>query len=887
MTSYELRKKFLKYFEGLNHTVVNSDSLIPSSDPTLLFTSAGMVQFKDNFLGFKKNLTRAVSVQKCFRTSDIERVGHTFRHLTFFEMLGNFSFGDYFKEEAIVYAWKFLTKECGLDEKRLYITVYKEDDETLNIWAKVLGQDKSSKIYKLSDDTNFWRMGDTGPCGPCSEILYDLGEDYGCKKSTCNPACDCDRYLEVWNLVFTQFDCQQDGKLKPLSQKNIDTGMGLERLNMVINKLKTVFETDTFVAIKNELKKHINTDYAFKKYGDKHTSYINAILDHLRAITFVCSEGILPSNEGRGYVLRKIVRRGMRYAKLLGVNEPVLYKIIPTVVEVMKNQYPEIELHREKVSLVIKTEEEKFLETLDNGMKILDEIISSDKKFVSGEEVFKLYDTYGFPEELVREILTENKIMYDIEEFKTALFKAKELSKSSWKGVDVVRTEIFKQFPVTEFLGYEKYIVEGKVLAIIKDGKVIQIAKKNDLVQILVDKTPFYGESGGQVGDKGWFKIQDTKFEEKSKNLNYYDKKLKVISEVQDTKKFENRIIHICKVIGEEIKLDDKILLEINIERRKDIMRHHTATHLLHKVLRTVLSEQSTQSGSLVSDDYFRFDFIHYKQLSDYEIEKIENIVNEKILDCLDVNTELLDIKEAKSKGAMALFEEKYSDQVRVVTIGDQPFSMELCGGTHCKNTGEIGMFKIISEYSIGTNLRRIEAICGRKVYQKLLEDEKKLIHIAEILSTTKNDIETKIDKLIKQNKDFLQELNNMKLQISERTAKDLEKEVKGCLVIIKNIYGVDGGLLRSLSDKIISKYTNKPAMIVLFSHKEDKVSLVMRITSMAMEKNFSLDNISKTINQKFGIKTGGRKDFIQGGGKIEKIFSEQDLLIIIENSIF
>ncbi|MFQ3675395.1 MAG: alanine--tRNA ligase [Endomicrobiia bacterium] len=873
MISTELRKKFLKYFENLEHTIVKSDSLLPTSDPTLLFTSAGMVQFKDNFLGLRKDLKRAVSVQKCFRTSDIERVGHTFRHLTFFEMLGNFSFGDYFKKEAIEWAWEFLTKECMLDKKRLYVTVYKDDDEAYDIWSNIVGKDR---IYKLGEETNFWRMGDTGPCGPCSEMLYDLGEKYGCKKSSCSPACDCDRYLEVWNLVFTQFDCKQDGKLHPLSQKNIDTGMGLERLNMVVNNVETVFETDLFLKIKEELGRNLDISKSNK-------NYINAILDHSRAVTFVGSEGIIPSNDGRGYVLRKIIRRGLRYAKLLGANEPVLYKLVPVVVEVMKDQYPEIELHREKVAIIIKTEEEKFLETLDNGMKMLDEIINSKKKVISGEEVFKLYDTYGFPEELVREILAEHKITYDIKEFIQAVERAKELSRLSWKGVDAVKTDLYKQFPETEFLGHENFSCEGKILGIIKNNEIVELAKKGDSVQIIVNKTPFYGESGGQVGDKGWLKVKSEKLKDKCEKM--FLSGSKVIAEVEDTKKFEQRIVHICTVV-DEIKVGDEIWLEINQERRKDIMRHHTATHLLHKALRTVLGEHSSQSGSLVSDEYFRFDFIHYKQLSDEEIYKIEEIVNEKIMSCLEVKTQFSDIKEAKKMGAMALFEEKYGEKVRVVTIGEEPFSIELCGGTHCRNTGEIGMFKILSESSLGTNLRRIEAVCGRKVYQQMVNIIKQLNSISEILNTSPKDIEIKLNKLIKQNKDLLQELNNTKLQVSEGLSKELKKEINGCVVVIKNVSGVDGGLLRNLSDKMVDKYIRQPAMIILYSQSEDKLNLILRLTISALEKNISLDNVSKTINKEFNIKTGGRKDFIQGGGKLDKKLSEQDLLNIIEKSM-
>ncbi len=868
MNSNELRKKFINYFESLGHKVFLSDSLIPSSDPTLLFTTAGMVQFKDYFIGKKTGIKRACSIQKCLRTSDIERVGHTFRHLTFFEMLGNFSFGDYFKKEAIEWAWEFITKVVNLDKNKLYITVYKDDEEAFSLWSKVVPKDR---IYKLSEETNFWKMGDTGPCGPCSEILYDLGQEYGCGRPTCSPACDCDRYLEVWNLVFTQFDLQHNGILLPLQQKNIDTGMGLERLCMVVNNLKNVFETDLFVPIKNEILKYIDVDLNVSK---KTYNYLNAISDHIRAATFAISEGVIPTNEERGYVVRKILRRAVRYVKLLGYSQSLLYKIVPVVVNTMKEIYPELELYREKVSVIIKAEEEKFLETLESGLHLINTFIKESKNTISGEVVFKLYDTYGFPKELVDEILKENDISYDEKEFYEAFNKAKEVSKLSWKGVKVNDNQVYLNFPETNFVGYEEYVCRANILGIIKNKQMIKVASKGENVEILVDNTPFYGESGGQVGDKGFIKKDD-----------------KIIAEVLDTKKIENKIIHIVKTLS-DIKDSDEVILEVDIERRKNIMRHHTATHLLHKALQKVLGEHAMQSGSLVADSYFRFDFIHWKPLTTDELFQIENIVNQKILECLPVSIFYTDIKTAKSLGAMALFEEKYGEKVRVVAIGGkiennqikkQPFSIELCGGTHCSNTGEIGMFKIISESSVGANIRRIEGICGKKVYDYINNLHKKINFIEELIGANNVDeIYTKVNKLIQQNKSLQQEIENLKLNFSSQKIDEVEKEVKGVKFIVKSIPNTDIKILRSLSDNAIKEHQTLSTVILLYSITNEKISIVIRTSDKALQRNFTAKQIAEKINNTLNIKCGGRDDFVQGGGSINKKITPAEILKII-----
>ncbi len=860
MNSNELRKKFIDFFVSLNHKHFPSDSLIPSSDPTLLFTTAGMVQFKDYFLGKKTGVSRACSVQKCLRTSDIEKVGHTIRHLTFFEMLGNFSFGDYFKKEAIEWAWEFITKVVNLDIDKLYITVYKDDDEAYDIWSKIV---KKDKIYRLSEETNFWKMGDTGPCGPCSEIIYDLGKEFGCGKPSCDVSCDCDRYLEVWNLVFTQFDRQTDGSLIPLKQKNIDTGMGLERLNMVVNGLKNVFETDVFNPVVNEITKNLNVNEKDRKTKN----YVYAIADHVRAATFAISEGVIPTTEGRGYVIRKIIRRAIRYLKLLGSNQPFLYKLVPVVVKTMKDTYPEVELHREKVAVIIKAEEEKFLETLDEGLKIINEIIVSGKKVVSGELVFKLYDTYGFPKELVDEIFKEANITYNEKEFIEAEEKAKNLSRASWKGVKVVDTQIYTSFPLTKFVGYTQYSCKAKLLAIIKDKQTLNSISKSEQAELIFDQTPFYGESGGQIGDTG--KILRDK---------------KVVAEVVDTKKIEERIIHIAKIY-DELRINDEFDLLIDIERRKDIMRHHTATHLLHKALREILGEHAIQSGSLVADNYFRFDFIHWEKLTDEQIKKIEETVNQRILECLPVTIFYTSLDKAKQLGATALFEEKYGEEVRVVAIGkEEPFySLELCGGTHCSNTAEIGIFKIISESSVGTNMRRIEAICGKKVYEYITEFETKIKSVAEILEVnTIEEIKNKVEKLIQQNKKLQKEIENIKTKVSTQKIEEITKEKNGVKYVIKYIPSVDIKFLRSLSDETIKLYPSEPVVILLYSLENKKISIVLRTNDVGLKKGVSLKTIAEKINNALKIKFGGREDFFQGGGTIEKNVNPNDFIEIL-----
>ncbi len=842
MDSAEIRKKFLDFFKDYNHNIVPSDSLIPKSDPTLLFTSAGMVQFKKFFLGEEKiTPPRAVSCQKCFRTSDLEKIGYTPRHLSFFEMLGNFSFGDYFKKDAIEWAWEFLTKTMSLPKDKLYITIYKDDEEAYNIWRKIV---KEERIYKLSEETNFWNMGPTGPCGPCSEIIYDLGKEFGCDKKDCSPGCDCNRWLELWNLVFTQFDRQQDGRLLFLPQKNIDTGMGLERLCAVVSNKNSIFETDLFLPLIREVEEIVE-----KNYDSEKSACVKIISDHVRALTFLIADGILPSNETRGYILRRIIRRAVRQAKLFGINKPFLYRLSSKVIEIMKDVYPELSLRRENIATITKMEEEKFLETLDSGIEILNSLISKakkeNKKIISGADVFSLYDTYGFPPELTKEILQENNLTFSQEEFLKTQEQAKKIAKASWKGIDVQDTGIYKKFPSTEFVGYERFSCEADIIGIIGKGKELEI---------ILNRTPFYAESGGQIGDTGILKG-------------------KTKAEVLDTQKKEDVFIHKVKITEDSFSVGDKVLAEIDIERRKKIMKHHTATHLLHKALRTVLGEHVTQSGSLVADNRFRFDFTHFKALTKQEIFRIEEIVNSKIMDCIPVHTVITTLSQAKKWNAMALFGEKYTENVRCIYIGDSPesaYSIELCGGTHCKNTGEIGLFKILSDYSIGSGLRRIEAVCGSVAVEYIQKIEEKLNSISEKLKSSPEEVLNKLNSLIERQKQLEKEIENLRVNPNVSESEELSYVLEtGEKLLVKKFSDINitEKNLRAVVDDQKNRAKTNTVVIVL-NVTSEKIFFVISETKDLLEKGFDVLDVAKKFAKFIDGSAGGRKDFAQGGGK-------------------
>ncbi|MDD5687632.1 MAG: alanine--tRNA ligase [Elusimicrobia bacterium] len=861
MDTNEIRKKYIKYFEEREHKIFTSDSLVPSSDPSLLFTSAGMVRFKNYYLGIQKvdgKKQRATSIQKCLRTSDIEKVGHTARHLTFFEMLGNFSFGDYFKKETIEWAWDFLTNEIKLDKKKLYVSVYRDDEEAYKIWEKIIPK---NRIIKLGEDSNFWQMGDVGPCGPCSEILYDTGEDRGCGKPSCKPGCDCDRYLEIWNLVFTQYDKQTDGTLKNLPQKNIDTGMGLERLASVVQNVNTNYEID-------ELSKIVH--FVENMSQERKSVSVKIISDHCRAMTFMVSDGILPSNEGRGYVLRRILRRALTHGKKLKLNEPFLYKVCGEVIETMKTAYPELTAQREHILRIIKMEEEKFLLTLEKGMEIL-ENLKKNRKTISGKDAFVLYDTYGFPFEITKEILEEAGITVNEKEFEKEMETQRNRSKTSWKGsgdVDINSYYVlYKKYGNTEFSGYSETKIVSKIIALVKDGKVVEEAVEGDEVELILKETTFYGESGGQIGDEGKIIVRSPMSE--VSDLNESRRGIQSQAEILDTQKpVENLIIHKAKITKGVLKIGDTVDLEINLQRRRNIMKNHTVTHLLHKALRQIVGNHVVQRGSLVTDERFRFDFSHTTQLKREELKLIEEHVNKRILENLPVTTKITTVEEAKKIGAMALFGEKYGEKVRCVIIGDEqkPESVELCGGTHCKYTGEIGQFIIVSESSIGSGLRRIEGITGIHSYNMMSNQRDTIMEISELLKSSQNEVISKLQKLINEKKSL--EKDVLKSKMSKTSDEDLLKNIKTIKGIKLLTVKVDASSieeLRNITDNLKNKI--KSGIIVTGSVINEKPSIITSITNDLTEK-YDARSIIKEISKIVGGGGGGRVDMAQAGGK-------------------
>nr|MCR4662919.1 alanine--tRNA ligase [Endomicrobiaceae bacterium] len=857
---------FLDFFGEKGCKVVPSDSLVPSGDKTLLFTSAGMVQFKKHFLGQSKDtFTRATSSQKCFRTSDIDQVGVTNRHLTFFEMLGNFSFGDYFKEEAIAWAWDFLTNYMQLPKEKLYATIYKDDEEAGQLWKKFVPE---SKIIKMGDETNFWTMGPTGPCGPCSEILIDLGEEMGCHKPTCGPWCDCNRYLEIWNLVFTQFDRQEDGSLKPLGRKNIDTGMGLERIVAAANGKNNVFDTDLFLPMMNAA-----SDLLKVSFNDN-IPKLRMIADHARAITFLISDGIHPSNEGRGYVLRRILRRAVRQGKVFGMNEPFLYKLVDVVHDVMKPAYPELTARLDNIKSMAKVEEEKFLETLNTGTDLLNNLISQYKaknvSVLKGSDVFKLYDTYGFPHELTKEIAIEQGLTIDEKGFEEEKKLAQEKSRGAWSGSgeqDITFYSVLhKECGDTTFEGYTQNSSSVKVVAIVKDGKKVDSLSKGDKGEIILTNSPFYAESGGQVADTG-IMFNET-----------------VNMEVTDvTKPIGKLFVHKVTVTQGKVKAGDVLTASIDTEKRNQTARHHTATHLLQKVLRSTLGNHVAQAGSLVCPDNLRFDFNHFKAVTKEELKKIEQDVNKAIRQNYPVSITEMPIEQARKEGAMALFGEKYGDVVRTVKVietDDKYYSMELCGGTHVQNTGTIGMFKIISESSVGSGIRRIEAVCGSACEKYVESLENKIDEIASILKTSKVMAVPAIEKMLQDAKNLETEMSSLKSKLIAGEIDEYIKSAKvinGVNVIAFAVEGVDVKSLREMVDKVKEK--QQSAIIVIASKLDGKISFVISVSQDIVKQGYAAGKIAKQFASKIEGSGGGKPDFAQGGGK-----KADNLKAVIEN---
>ena len=841
----EIRELFLSFFEKKGHTRVRSASLVPESDPTLLFVNAGMVPFKNVFLGIEKRpYTRAVSCQKCLRVSgkhnDLESVGYTSRHHTFFEMLGNFSFGDYFKTQAIEYAWEFITQYLKLPEDKLYITVFEEDEEAYRIWRDDIGLEEG-RIWKRGEEDNFWQMGDTGPCGPSSEIHFDRGEGE-----------EGERYLEVWNLVFMQYNRDEKGNLTPLPKPNIDTGMGLERIASVLQKTKTNYEIDIIrpiIAFGEELSQ--------KRYGESFEVDValRVIADHLRAITFAISDGVLPSNVGRGYVIRRILRRALRYAYKLGVQEPFLYRGIDLVVDIMKRAYPELETSIGFVKGVVKGEEEKFINTLKNAMPVVEEIIhktlEEGRSSISGAQVFTLYDTYGFPLDMLEDIAREKGLYVDMKGFEEQMElqreKARKHFKIASKEVKPIYAHLKELGKTSQFVGYDQYQAETKVIAIIKDGQMVSELKEGEEGELVLEKTPFYAERGGQVGDKGFIRGEGAYF---------------VVEDTQSP--VEGVIIHTGKLIKGNLKVMDQVHAIIDRERREDIRRNHTATHLLHAVLRHVLGDHVRQAGSLVSDQYLRFDFTHYEALDWDKLSRIEELVNEHIRQNYEVSVEETDYTKAIKEGAIAIFEEKYSDRVRVITVGE--VSKELCGGTHVRRTGDIGYFKIVSESSVGAGVRRIVAKTGRWAVEDAFREHRMLQELSISLGVKQEDIPDAIQRLERQLKEKEKEVARLKELLLEQM---VQKQVKEELINGIRLYwgffeDIDTEDLRSTADRIRSSSEN--CVVFFITKKGERLSTLLALSKNLVPK-LSAKEMIKEVGKVLGGGGGGREDLAQGGG--------------------
>ncbi|MFH2012158.1 MAG: alanine--tRNA ligase [Pseudomonadota bacterium] len=860
MTGSEIRQKFLKYFEKKRHTIVSSSSLIPKQDPTLLFTNAGMVQFKGVFLGEeKREYARAATSQKCVRAggkhNDLENVGVTARHHTFFEMLGNFSFGDYFKEEAIEMSWEFLTRELGIPHDEMWITVFKDDDEAFDIWRDRIGV-PDSKIVRMGEEDNFWAMGETGPCGPCSEILIDQGADAGCGKPTCKVGCDCDRFLELWNLVFMQFDRNSEGILTPLPKPSIDTGMGLERISAVSQGVKTNYDSDLF----KEMIEFVE-EISGKKYNDdqKDDVSIKVIVDHSRAITFLIGDGVLPSNEGRGYVLRRIMRRAARNGKILGMGKPFLYKVSGTVVDVMREAYPELSDVRNYIAKIIHNEEERFSQTLNSGLAILNEEMERlkgiKKKQITGDLLFKLYDTYGFPLDLAYDVVKDEGFAIDEKGFQKAMDNQRKMAKESWKGsgeetVSEIYKKLVKDKIESSFFGYESEgtDISDSILAIIKDGKEVESAYQGDSIEIVTNSTPFYGESGGQVGDTGAI-INDNLF-----------------FEVEDTlKPLSNLIIHKGKIKKGSVKKYDNVFFRLSKDKRQKIANNHTATHLLHSALREVLGDHVKQSGSLVASERLRFDFTYFSQITNRELIKVEELVNQKIRENIELETQVMPAARAMESGAIALFGEKYGNEVRVVEIPG--YSKELCGGTHVRRTGDIGIFKIINEFGIAAGVRRIEALTGEEALRQINKEKDTLEEIGSILRANKDELVDKLNKLLRHNKNLEKEVESLQGRFASKQSEDLldlVKEIEGINVLSAKVNIDNPKGLREMTDKLKSRL--KSGIILLAGQKGKDVMLILAVTKDITDR-FNAGSIIKDIAQMVGGSGGGRPDMAQAGG--------------------
>ncbi|MES9946218.1 MAG: alanine--tRNA ligase [Candidatus Thiodiazotropha sp.] len=851
-TSADIRQAFLDYFAERGHEVVASSPLVPQNDPTLLFTNAGMVQFKDLFLGReKRDYQRAASSQRCVRAggkhNDLENVGYTARHHTFFEMLGNFSFGDYFKRDAIRYAWEFLTETIGLPAEKLWVTVYEEDDEAANIWLDEIGID-STRFTRIGDkpggrryeSDNFWSMGDTGPCGPCSEIFFDHGEGiWGGPPGT--PEEEGDRYIEIWNLVFMQYNRDADGVVTPLPKPSVDTGMGLERLAAVLQNVHSNYEIDLFVHLIQDAAKLTGCDNLEEKS-------LRVIADHIRSCAFLITDGVLPSNEGRGYVLRRIIRRAIRHGYMLGVKEPFFFRLVASLCDEMGKAYPELLSQRSQVEKVLRLEEERFAQTLEQGMKILEETISAlDGEVIPGEVVFKLYDTYGFPRDLTADIARERDLSIDQPGFETAMAAQRERAQAASQFGAVASVDLDLE-EKTHFSGYDRLEDGGRVVAILRDGESVNALQQGESGMVFLDHTPFYAESGGQVGDQGVLEGDGLLFE------------------VEDTQKQGGeQFAHIGKLEEGVLAVGDKVTGQVNAYTRLATALNHSATHLLHAALRQELGEHVTQKGSLVDAERLRFDFSHFEPITREQLQTIEQLVNQQIRHNHLVDTKLMSLDEAKASGAMALFGEKYAEKVRVLSMGD--FSTELCGGTHVNAVGDIGLFKITAESGIAAGVRRIEAVTGQCAVEWMEADEERVQRVAEIIKAGRDEIEDKLEQILERNRKLEKELEQLKGKLASAAGSDLATgaisvgEVK---VLAAALDGADAKSLRETMDQLKNKLGS--AVILLAAVTGGKVSLVAGVTK-DLTAQMKAGDLVKLAAEKVGGKGGGRPDMAQAGG--------------------
>lgn len=864
MRASEIRQKFLEFFRHKGHTIVKSSSLIPHDDPTLLFTNAGMNQFKRCFLGEeKREYSRAASSQKCMRAggkhNDLENVGYTARHHTFFEMLGNFSFGDYFKKEAIEFAWEFLTDHMGLPKDKLYATIHEgdagmslgPDEEARQHWKRYLPEER---ILAFSTKDNFWAMGDTGPCGPCSEILIDQGEAMGCGRPECRPGCDCDRYLELWNLVFMQFNRREDGTLEPLPKPSIDTGMGLERIAAVIQKVPSNYDTDLFAPMMKAIGMQ-----AGLRYGDNAEKDVSfkVIADHGRAAAFLIGDGVLPSNEGRGYVLRRVIRRALRHGRFLALNQPFLHSVVEAVMHSMADVYPELLDNRSYIARVILHEEERFSETLDHGLKLLHNEMArlqdEGARTVPGSLVFKLYDTYGFPIDIVTDMAKKTGMQVDQAGFDALMERQREQSRRHWKGsgereISEAYRKLAAQGVRTEFVGYHRLETESQVIALISEGLFIEAAGPESRVEVVVEQTPFYGEAGGQVGDQGRLSGPG------------------VSAAVEDTLRLPGDIwVHVVRIENGELRPGDRVTLKVDEIRRRDTARNHTATHLLHRVLRDVLGDHVKQAGSLVAPERLRFDFTHFAALRSEELWEIEQQVNLAILDNRPVHVHVMAFDEAISTGAVALFEEKYGETVRLVEIAD--FSKELCGGTHTERSGDIGSFVIVQESSVAAGVRRIEALTGRHALRFWQEQRRLLDTAARRLKVPTEDVPDRVDKLFSQIKELEKTLEAVKSSVTARKSLDLfeeAKEMAGVKVLVRRVEVADPKALREMNDRFKERIGS--GVMVLGAVHDGKVLLLVGVTK-DLTHRIHAGNLIKEVAQVVGGSGGGRPDMAQAGG--------------------